>query len=92
MEKIYIVVEEKNWHNSEEYTEIISVHRTQEEAEKALKEYKEYFEECHADDLDNLRTNHPDSIDEHNDPTHYSFLDEGMGDYYEVIIKERDLD
>ena len=87
---VYIVFEEKNWKNCE-YCDVVSVHTTKEKAVESLNECVKDFQNNHIEEINDI-LNNDYSYEEKTRHDFYSFLDECMGHYYEVSIKEMNLD
>lgn len=86
---IYLLFEEKNW-NCEEYTDVICAFENKEDALRALLNYRNDFVQEHEEEWKEAKEN-PDYWTIQDTPEHFQLLDEGMGENYELMIKEQEL-
>lgn len=89
-EKVYLLFEEKNW-DCEEYCDVIRVFRNKEDAIKALKEYRDAFIEEHKDEWEDAKKN-PYYWTIQDRPEYFQLLDESMGENYELVVSEREIE
>lgn len=89
-EKIYLLVEEMNWNNVEEYKEVIKAYRDKKEAISDLQMYRGTFIMGHEEDWNDAKEK-PDMWTIQDTPEHFQMLDEGMGYNYELMVKEEYL-
>lgn len=88
--KIYLLIEEMNWGNVEEYKEVIKVYENKENAISDLQMYRGAFIMGHEEEWADAKKN-PYMWEIHDEPEHFQMLDEGMGNNYELIIQEQFL-